>query len=131
VQAWRQAQARVTHAGHDERTRLRLSRISITRSADLARDSAPFGVLCHCHLIPPQARAPGTNVPAVRDPQPGQPRPHTGHGRPVGLGNTIRDALWQSGCDVVLVGESAEDLLPANPELGEVDRFRRAGVGLS
>jgi hypothetical protein len=29
----------------------------------------------------------------------------------------------QSGGDVVLVGESAEDLLPADPVLGEVDRF--------
>jgi len=37
----------------------------------------------------------------------------------------------QSGGDVVLVGESAEDLLPADPELGEVDRFRRMGVSLS
>jgi hypothetical protein len=37
----------------------------------------------------------------------------------------------QSGSDVVLVGESAEDLLAADPELGEVDRFRRAGAGLS
>ena len=37
----------------------------------------------------------------------------------------------QSGGDVVLVGESAEDLLPADPELGEVDRFRRPGVSLS
>jgi hypothetical protein len=50
---------------------------------------------------------------------------------PVGLGNTIRGALWQSGGDVVLVGESAEDLLAADPALGEVDRFRRVGVGLS
>ena len=33
-------EARVIRAGHDERTRLRLSRIWITRSADLARDSA-------------------------------------------------------------------------------------------
>jgi hypothetical protein len=37
----------------------------------------------------------------------------------------------QSGGDVVLVGESAEDLLPADPELGEVDRFRRPGISLS
>ena len=49
----------------------------------------------------------------------------------MGLGNTIRDALWQSGGDVVLAGEPAEDLLPADPEFGEVDRFRRAGFGLS
>lgn len=32
---------------------------------------------------------------------------------------------------VVLVGESAEDLLPPDPVLGEVDRFRRVGVSLS
>ena len=31
---------------------------------------------------------------------------------------------------MVLVGESAEDLLPADPVLGEVDCFRRVGVGL-
>ena len=37
----------------------------------------------------------------------------------------------QSRSDVVLVGESAEDLLAADPELGEVDRFRRAGADLS
>jgi hypothetical protein len=29
------------------------------------------------------------------------------------------------------VGESAEDLLPTDPELGEVDRFRRVGVSLT
>ncbi len=49
----------------------------------------------------------------------------------VGLGNTIRVPLRQSGGDVVLAGESAEDLLPADPVLGEVDCFRRVGVGLS
>jgi len=32
---------------------------------------------------------------------------------------------------VVLVGESAEDLLPADPVLCEVDRFGWPGVGLS
>jgi hypothetical protein len=53
----------------------------------------------------------------------------TVHGRACGARNTIRRALWQSGGDVVLVGESAEDLLPADPELREVDRFGRAGVG--
>src|SRR5215813_3810756 len=37
----------------------------------------------------------------------------------------------QSGGNVVLVGESAEDLLPADPVHGEVDWFRRMGVGLS
>ena len=31
---------------------------------------------------------------------------------------------------MVLVGESAEDLLPADPVLGEVDRFGRPGAGL-
>jgi len=36
----------------------------------------------------------------------------------------------QSGGDVVLVGESAEDLLPADPVLGEVDRFGPLGLGL-
>jgi hypothetical protein len=36
---------------------------------------------------------------------------------PVGLGNTIRVPCGQSGGDVVLVGESAEDLLAADPEL--------------
>jgi hypothetical protein len=50
---------------------------------------------------------------------------------PVELGNTIRGASGQSGGDVVLVGESVEDLLPADPDLGEVDRFRRAGVSLT
>ena len=50
---------------------------------------------------------------------------------PVGLGNTIRGASGQSGGDVVLVGESVEDLLPADPDLGEVDLFRRAGVSLT
>ncbi len=37
----------------------------------------------------------------------------------------------QLGSDVVFVGESAEDLPPADPVLGEVDRFRRPGAGLS
>ena len=37
----------------------------------------------------------------------------------------------QLGSDVVLVGESAEDLFPVDPVLGEVDRLGRAGVGLS
>ena len=42
----------------------------------------------------------------------------------VRLGNTIRGgACGQSGSDVVLVGESAEDLFPADPVLGEVDRL--------
>jgi hypothetical protein len=36
----------------------------------------------------------------------------------------------QSGGDVVLVGEPAEDLLPADPGLGEVDRFRQGGCQL-
>jgi hypothetical protein len=36
----------------------------------------------------------------------------------------------QLGGDVVLVGESAEDLLPVDPVLGEVDRFGPLGTGL-
>jgi len=36
----------------------------------------------------------------------------------------------QSGSDVVLVGESAEDLLPADSVLGDVDRFGPPGIGL-
>jgi hypothetical protein len=32
--------------------------------------------------------------------------------------------------DVILVGESAEDLFPADRVLGEVDRLGWAGVGL-
>jgi hypothetical protein len=36
----------------------------------------------------------------------------------------------QSGGDVVLAGESAEDLRPADPVLGEVDRFRVAEYGV-
>ena len=43
----------------------------------------------------------------------------------------MRVPCGQSGGDVVLVGESAEDLLPTDPELGEVDRFRRMSVSLS
>jgi hypothetical protein len=43
----------------------------------------------------------------------------------------IRGALWWSGGDVVLVGESAEDLFLADPVLDEVGRFRRVGVSLS
>jgi hypothetical protein len=36
----------------------------------------------------------------------------------------------QLGIDVVLVGKSAEDLLPVDLVLDEVDRLGRAGVGL-
>jgi hypothetical protein len=36
-----------------------------------------------------------------------------------------------SGSDLVLVRESAEDLFPANPMLGEVDWLGRPGVSLS
>jgi hypothetical protein len=50
---------------------------------------------------------------------------------PVGPGNRIRGVLWQLGGGVVLVGESAEDLLPADPLLGEVDWIRWVAVGLS
>jgi hypothetical protein len=38
-------------------------------------------------------------------------------------------ACGQLRGDAVLVGEPAEDLLPADPALGEVDLFWRAGVG--
>ena len=34
----------------------------------------------------------------------------------------------QSGGDVVLVVDSAEDLFPVDPVLGEVDRFRLWGA---
>lgn len=37
----------------------------------------------------------------------------------------------QLGSYVVLVGESAEDLFPVDPVLGEVDRLGRAGGCLS
>jgi len=37
----------------------------------------------------------------------------------------------QLGSYVVLVGESAEDLFPVDPVLGEVDRLGRAGLCLS
>jgi hypothetical protein len=37
----------------------------------------------------------------------------------------------QLGRDVVLVGESAKDLLPADPVVGEVDRFGWTGACLS
>ena len=36
----------------------------------------------------------------------------------------------QSGSDVVLVGEPAEDLRAVDPVLGEVDRFGPLGIGL-
>jgi hypothetical protein len=52
---------------------------------------------------------------------------------PVGLGSTIRggdSCRGQSSSDVVLVGESAEDLLPADPVLSDVDRFEPPGIGL-
>jgi hypothetical protein len=49
----------------------------------------------------------------------------------VGLGNTIWVSCGPLRSDVVLVGEPAKDLLPADPVLGEVDRFWWAGVGLS
>jgi len=40
-------------------------------------------------------------------------------------------ACGQLGGDVILLGESPEDLLPADPVLGEVDRLQRLAVGLS
>jgi len=50
----------------------------------------------------------------------------------VRLGNTIRDdACGQSGSDVVLVGESAENLPAVDPVLGEVDRLWWLSLGLS
>ena len=42
----------------------------------------------------------------------------------------IRVSRGQLGGGVVLVGESAEDLLPADPVLGEVDRFGWTGACL-
>ena len=51
---------------------------------------------------------------------------------PVRLGNTIRGgACGQSGSDVVLVGESAENLSAVDPVLGEVDRLWWLSLGLS
>ena len=48
------------------------------------------------------------------------------------LGNTIRGgARRQSGSDVVLVGESAENLSAADPVLGEADRLWWLTLGLS
>ena len=48
-----------------------------------------------------------------------------------GPGNTIPVSRGHLRSDAVLVGESAKDLLPADPVLREVDRFWRTGVGLS
>ena len=50
---------------------------------------------------------------------------------PVGLGNAIRVSCGQLGSDVVLMGESAEDLFPVDLVLGKVDRLGWTGVGLS
>ena len=44
-------ETKVSQAGRDERTRLRFSRISITRCTDLARFPAPAWVLCHGQSI--------------------------------------------------------------------------------
>jgi hypothetical protein len=56
---------------------------------------------------------------------------------PVGLECTImavtcfsRRGAGLSGGDLVLVRESAEDLFPADPVLGKVDRLRSQGVSL-
>jgi hypothetical protein len=49
----------------------------------------------------------------------------------VGLGSTIWVSCGQLGGDVVLVGEPAENLLPADPVFGEVDRFWLTSAGLS
>jgi hypothetical protein len=43
----------------------------------------------------------------------------------------FRPSCGQLGSDVVFVGESAEDLFPVDPVLGEVDRLGRAGRCLS
>src|ERR1700722_19261979 len=43
----------------------------------------------------------------------------------------FRVPCGQLGGDVVLVGEPAEYVLPADPVLGEVDRFWWAGAGFS
>lgn len=53
--------------------------------------------------------------------------------RPRVWGSKIRFGVscGQSGGDVVLMGESAEDLPPVDPVLGKVDRFGWAGVCLS
>jgi hypothetical protein len=48
-----------------------------------------------------------------------------------GARNTIRVPGGQLGGDILLMGESAEDLFPADPVLGEVDRFGWTGVCLS
>ena len=49
----------------------------------------------------------------------------------MGLGNPIWLPSGGQLCgDVILVGESAEDLLSVDPVLGEVDRFGRLGIGL-
>ena len=69
---------------------------------------------------PVQALAAGTAHPSVP-----RSRSHAAPG-PVGLGNTIWVHCGRSGGDVVLVGEPEEDLLPADPVLCEVDRFRPA-----
>jgi hypothetical protein len=41
----------------------------------------------------------------------------------MGFGNTIRVSCGQLRGDVVLMGEPAEDLLPVDSVLGEVDLF--------
>jgi hypothetical protein len=64
----------VTRPGHDERTRLRLSRISITRSADLLRDSASFRGPLSCSPHPAAgARARDQRPPLDRTSSPGSP----------------------------------------------------------
>src|ERR1035438_5493265 len=50
---------------------------------------------------------------------------------PVGLGNTIRGVCGQLRGDVILVGEPAKNLLPADAMLGEVYQLRWLAVGVS
>ena len=62
---------------------------------------------------------------------PGAPAPPAAS-NPVRLGNAIRGgACGQSGSDVVLVGESAENLSAVDPVPGEVDHLWWLSLGLS
>jgi hypothetical protein len=73
----------VIRAGHDKRTRLRLSRILITRPADLVRDSAPFrGSSVTVISSRRRSARQGQRSRAIRDPEPGQRKPHPRQGRP-------------------------------------------------
>lgn len=50
---------------------------------------------------------------------------------PYGAPKCDSGCLWAVRWHVVLVDESVEDLLPADPDLGEIEWFRRAGLRLS